>query len=116
ATGALREGPCWLAERGLLAWVDIAAGRVHLFDPARGADRAIEVGQPVGAAVPTDDGRLILAVRDGFALLDLDRAHVELIVEVERELTGNRMNDGKSDPAGRFWAGSMALDVRAGAG
>ena len=84
--------------------------------PSGPADRAIEVGQPVGAAVPTDDGRLILAVRDGFALLDLDRAHVELIVEVERELTGNRMNDGKSDPAGRFWAGSMALDVRAGAG
>ena len=115
ARAELAEGPCWLAERGLLAWVDITAGLVHLFDPATGADRALEVGQPVGAAVPTDDGRLALAVRDGFALLDLDRAEVELIVEVERDLTGNRMNDGKADPAGRFWAGTMALDMRAGA-
>jgi sugar lactone lactonase YvrE len=116
ARAELAEGPSWLAERGLLAWVDITAGLVHLFDPATGADRALEVGQPVGAAVPTDDGRLALAVRDGFALLDLDREEVALIVEVERELTGNRMNDGKSDPAGRFWAGTMAVDMRAGAG
>ena len=116
ARAELAEGPSWLAERGLLAWVDITAGLVHLFDPATGADRALEVGQPVGAAVPTDDGRLALAVRDGFALLDLDREEVGLIVEVERELTGNRMNDGKSDPAGRFWAGTMAVDMRAGAG
>lgn len=116
ARAELAEGPCWLAERGLLAWVDITAGLVHLFDPATGADRALEVGQPVGAVVPTDDGRLALAVRDGFALLDPDRADVELIVEVERELIGNRMNDGKSDPAGRFWAGTMAVDMRAGAG
>jgi sugar lactone lactonase YvrE len=113
ARAELAEG---LAERGLLAWVDITAGLVHLFDPATGADRALEVGQPVGAAVPTDDGRLALAVRDGFALLDLDGEEVALIVEVERELTGNRMNDGKSDPAGRFWAGTMAVDMRAGAG
>jgi len=116
ARAELAEGPCWLAERGLLVWVDITAGLVHLFNPATGADRALEVGQPVGAAVPTDDGRLALAVRDGLALLDLDRAEVELIVEVERDLTGNRMNDGKADPAGRVWAGTMALDMRAGAG
>ena len=116
ARAELAEGPCWLAERGLLAWVDITAGLVHLFDPATGADRALDVGQPVGAVVPTDDGRLALAVRDGFALLDPDRAEVELIVEVERELIGNRMNDGKSDPAGRFWAGTMAVDMGAGAG
>lgn len=116
ARAELAEGPCWLAERGLLAWVDIMAGLVHLLDPVSGADRALEVGQPVGAAVPTDDGRLALAVRDGFALLDLHRGEVELIVEIERDLTGNRMNDGKSDPAGRFWAGTMALDMRAGAG
>jgi len=116
ARAELAEGPCWLAERDQLAWVDIAAGLVHLFDPATGTDRALEVGQPVGAAVPTDDGRVALALRDGFSLLDLERGDVEPIVEVERELTGNRMNDGKADPAGRFWAGTMALDTRAGAG
>lgn len=69
AKAELAEGPCWLADRGLLAWVDITPGLVHLFDPSTAADRTLEIGQPVGAVVPADDGRLALAVRDGFALL-----------------------------------------------
>lgn len=116
AKAELAEGPCWLAERGRLLWVDISAGRLHLFDPASGEDRAIHAGQPVGAAVPADDGRLALALREGFALLDPDGGDVEWVAEVERQVAGNRMNDGKCDPAGRFWAGTMALDQTAGAG
>ncbi len=116
AGAELAEGPSWLASRQQLLWVDIMAGRVHLFDPARGTGRAVEVGQPVGAAVPADDGRVALAIRDGFALLDLDDGGVEPVADVERELLGNRMNDGKCDSAGRFWAGTMVMDQRAGAG
>jgi sugar lactone lactonase YvrE len=116
ARAELAEGPCWLADRERLLWVDIMAGHVHLLDPATGDDRAVEVGQPVGAAVPADDGRVALAVRDGFALLDLDSGRVETIAGVERDLGGNRMNEGKCDSAGRFWAGTMALDIRRGAG
>ena len=116
AKAELAEGPCWLADPGLLAWVDINAGLIHLTDPSTLRDRTLSVGQAVGAAVPTDDGRLALAVHDGFALLDMNTGEIELIAEVERELGGNRMNDGKADAWGRFWAGTMALDHRAGAG
>jgi sugar lactone lactonase YvrE len=116
ARAELAEGPCWLAQRGELLWVDITAGQVHLLDPATGNDRSIEVGQAVGAAVPTDDGRVALAIRDGFALLDLDTGLVETLVDVELDLPGNRMNDGKCDSAGRYWAGTMAFDPRPGAG
>jgi len=115
AKAELAEGPCWLADRGLLAWVDITPGLVHLFDPSTAADRTLEIGQPVGAVVPADDGRLALAVRDGFALLDPDDGTIDMLAEAERELPQNRMNDGKCDAAGRFWAGTMALDGRPGA-
>jgi len=116
AGAQLAEGPCWLADRQRLLWVDIMAGKVHVFDPDTGDDTAVDVGQPVGAGVPADDGRLALAVRDGFALLDLEDGRIETVAEVERELTGNRMNDGKCDSAGRFWAGTMAMEPRPGAG
>jgi sugar lactone lactonase YvrE len=116
ARAELAEGPCWLADRERLLWVDIMAGHVHLLDPATGEDRVVPAGQPVGAAVPADDGRVALAVRDGFALLDLDDGRVEPIAGVELEISGNRMNEGKCDSAGRFWAGTMAVDVRRGAG
>lgn len=116
AKAELAEGPCWLADRERLLWVDIKAGRVHLFDPRTGDDRSVDVGQPVGAAVPADDGRLALALRDGFGMLDLETGRTESIADVEREVPGNRMNDGKCDSAGRLWAGTMAVPPRPGAG
>jgi sugar lactone lactonase YvrE len=109
---ALGEGPCWLADRQRLLWVDILAGQVHLLDPETAEDRAIPAGQPVGAAVPADDGRVVLALQDGFALLDPGSGKLERLADVERDRPDNRMNDGKCDCAGRFWAGTMAVDER----
>ena len=58
----------------------------------------------------------LLAVRDGFARLDPDSGRVRRIADVEADRPDLRMNDGKCDPAGRFWAGTMAIDERHGAG
>jgi sugar lactone lactonase YvrE len=110
----LGEGPCWVD--GSLLWVDIPAGRVHRYDPADGSHGTAEVGQAVGAVVPRAGGGLVLAVRDGFARFDLDRGGLELIAAVEADKPGNRMNDGKCDRAGRFFAGTKADDDRPGAG
>lgn len=111
----LGEGPAWDDRHGVLVWVDIWAGRVHAYDPQTGHDEAVEVGQPVGAAVPRAAGGYALAVRDGFALLEPDGV-VRNVAKVEDHIPGNRMNDGKCDRHGRFWAGTMAADQRPGAG
>lgn len=116
ARAELAEGPAWLADRGLLVWVDIMAGRVHLFDPAAGTDRSLDAGEAVGAAVPADDGRLVLALASGFAFLDPASGGLERIADVEADVPANRLNDGKCDAAGRLWAGTMAMDDRHPAG
>ena len=65
------EGPAWDDANGTLVWVDIMGHKVHRYDPATGRDTAIDVGQPVGAAVlRRDQPGLILALQDGFATLD----------------------------------------------
>ena len=115
AVGAgLGEGPSWLDPE--LLWVDITAGVVHLLDPETGRDRAIRVPQSVGAAVPAVDGSILCAVREGFARLDPVTERFELIAPVETHLPENRMNDGKCDTAGRFWAGTQSERLTAGAG
>jgi len=106
ARAELGEGPSWDPATGRLVWVDITAELVHRFDPASGDDERFEVGQPVGAAVPASDGRLMLAVRDGFAFLDPASGEVQRIADVEADLDDTMMNDGKCDPAGRLWAGT----------
>ncbi|MEV8635369.1 SMP-30/gluconolactonase/LRE family protein [Streptosporangium sp. NPDC051023] len=65
----LGEGPRWDERTGTLLWVDIPAGRVHRLDPADDSHDTIDVGMPVGVAVPRARGGLALAVRDGFAVL-----------------------------------------------
>lgn len=108
----LGEAPSWDARSDRLLWVDITAGIVHRFDPRSGRDETFEVGQPVGAAVPTIDGGWALAVSDGFATLDPATGVIERIADVETEIPETMMNDGKCDPAGRLWAGTKDVEGR----
>jgi sugar lactone lactonase YvrE len=116
ARAELGEGIVWDDALARLVWVDIMRGRVHRFDPASGAADVREIGQPVGAAAPAADGSLVVATPQGFARLDFESVRLTPLAAVETDLPGNRMNDGACDPAGRFWAGTMALDERPGAG
>ncbi|MFI6498176.1 SMP-30/gluconolactonase/LRE family protein [Nonomuraea typhae] len=121
----LGEGPRWDGGTGTLLWVDIPAGLVHRLDPADGSQVTIDVGQPVGVAVPRTGGGLALAVRDGFAVLPesgtpesgTPGAGLRVVAAVTAaERPGNRMNDGACDRAGRFFAGTKAEDDTPGAG
>ena len=111
----LGEGPVWDEQRQLLLWLDILPGLVHRFDPATGSDDVLRVGKPVGSAGLRRSGGLVLAVEDGFALLDKDWQRVGQAV-VEHPGPRARFNEGKCDPAGRFLAGTMAYDLTPGAG
>jgi sugar lactone lactonase YvrE len=108
-TGELGEAPHWDASAGELVWVDIPTGAVHRIDPRTRRDRSFDVGQPIGAAIPRAGGGLVLALRDGVAVVDDSGFGLEWISTVERAETRTRMNDAKCDPAGRLWAGTMDL-------
>jgi sugar lactone lactonase YvrE len=113
AKANLGEGPVWDDRTGEVVWVDIMAHAVHRFDPRTGADRVADVGQPVGAVALRAGGGLVLALQDGFATL-ADDGSVEVIAPVEADRPDQRMNDGKPDRAGRFWAGTMSLQFTPG--
>ncbi len=102
------EGPIWDAETKLLYWVDILSNMLYAYNPATGENRGYNVGQHVGTVVPRASGGLMLALYNGFAAFDPDSGKLTLIADPEADLPDNRFNDGKCDPAGRFWAGSMA--------
>jgi sugar lactone lactonase YvrE len=112
----LGEGALWDWRFGVLVWVDVRAGRLLLSDPRDGSTRAVEVGQPVGAVMLRGESELLLAVRDGFASVDVTGGAVSELVAVEAHRPGNRMNDAACDAGGRCFAGTMALDRSPGAG
>ena len=116
ARATIGEGPVWDAKGNRLLWVDIPNHHVHSFAPDSGIATRLDLGQPVGSVAVRSDGGLIAALRDGIGLLGADSSVISEFVEIEKDKPGNRMNDGKCDCMGRFWADTMATDHRAGAG
>jgi sugar lactone lactonase YvrE len=116
AGAELGEGAMWSSDDHALWWVDITRHLIHRFDPGAGIDDSYPVGQPVSAVVSRAKGGLAITVEHGFALFEAATATVEHLVAVEADRPSNRMNDGKCDAHGRFWAGSMAYDFAPGAG
>ncbi|GIW96007.1 MAG: regucalcin-like protein [Pirellulaceae bacterium] len=108
AKATLAEGPCWLLDRQALLWVDIESCEVHCLDPARGQDQLWKLPCHVGVAVPTRRGDFLTATRDGFMRLDPETGQTTAIADPESDRPGNRFNDGKCDPQGRFWAGTLS--------
>ena len=104
------EGPVWLADEERLLWVDITRHLVQWFDPRSGGVKVLDVGRDVGAVAPTTWSGLVAALPGEFALVSSDGA-VRTVATVEADRPGNRMNDGKCDSQGRFWAGTMAYDL-----
>jgi len=108
-TSILGEGPLWLPESKQLIWVDIEGKRLNFYTPMSGAQKSIQLDQRIGAVVQSEDGRLVCALENGFYYLDLKTETLQTIANPESHLPNNRFNDGKCDPAGRFWAGTMPM-------
>ncbi len=108
AQAELGEGPRWHAGEARLYWVDIARRELHRFDPATGADERRVFEQPVGCFAFRRAGGLLLAMKDGFATLaDWDAKPAPFGDAVLAGRPDYRFNDGRTDPAGRFWVGSV---------
>lgn len=103
----LGEGSLWDVGDQKLYWVDIVDQKVMCFDPVRQANTEWATGQSVGTVVRTRGGRLLLALRHGVGVLDPSSGELRLLVDPEKDKPGNRFNDGKCDPRGRLWAGTM---------
>lgn len=104
---AIGEGAVWDVDTQRLWWVDIPVGLVHCTDVTCGTTETRTVGEPVGCLALREQGGLVLATSKGFKVLDWDSGALSPIADPEAHLPGNRFNDGQTDPAGRFWAGTM---------
>ncbi|SDO19236.1 SMP-30/gluconolactonase/LRE family protein [Alkalicoccus daliensis] len=113
AKARLAEGPFWDKEQQQLIWVDIEGKTVNFLDPL-GENEAHPVEQRVGVAVLSEKGYLYLGMDHGFYRYDRESRKLTQISDPEEELPGNRFNDGKCDPLGNFWAGTMVLEGEEG--
>ena len=112
----LGEGPVWDDKTKTLCWVDILAGHIHEFNPNTETCTTLDVGQMIGAVAICNDGDFLVALKNGLGIINRKNEKFTLFAHPESHLEENRFNDGKCDPAGRFWIGSMAIDEQPNAG
>lgn len=106
----LGEGSFWNYDTQELYWIDILSNQLHIYNPKTKTNRSITTPSNIGTVVPIDQNSAVVALQDGIYVLNTHSGETTLLSDAERDIPSNRFNDGKCDPSGRFWVGSMAYD------
>jgi sugar lactone lactonase YvrE len=103
----LGESPMWHPQEQVLYWCDIPGRSLHRLDPATGATRRWDFQVEPASCAPLLGGGLLLAMRDGLWHFDPASGARSLVVKPPYDPAKERFNDGKCDPQGRFWVGTI---------
>ena len=112
----LGEGAIWNHKTNELIWVNIDREILNFYKPELRNNKEMLTGQKIGTVVPAKSGQVLVALENGFYSLDPETGTKKFISNPETDIEGNRFNDGKCDPGGRFWAGTMSKNGEKGAG
>jgi L-arabinonolactonase len=108
----LGEGPVWDVESSMLYWLDCTGNRVGKpsiwsLNPRTGKTQHWFIKREIGAMALRKTAGAVLAANDGFYLYDFKSSALDLIAAVDTAGGRARLNDGKCDRRGRFFAGGM---------
>lgn len=113
---AVGESPVWHADEQAWYWVDIPARRIWRLDFASGATRHWTAAEMVACIAPRASGGLIAGMETGIFAVDLKddgTVRAERLAAPPELAPGMRFNDGRTDRQGRFWSGTMWMDMSA---
>jgi len=106
----LGEGSIWNSQTGELYFIDIEGKKLYTYKDATKKMSIYDVGERIGTVVPThDSSTVIIPLQNGIFEFDLKSKEKTLLSYPEKNRLQNRMNDGKCDPIGRLYVGSMHL-------
>ncbi len=110
AKASLGEGALWHRSSGQLYWVDIEGKQLHRYSPATQQNETFPMPSRIGTVVLDSDGNAIVALQNGIHRYNFASDSLALLVNPLDTLPNVRFNDGKCDPQGRLWVGSMHLE------
>jgi sugar lactone lactonase YvrE len=103
----LGESPFWHPDESRLYWVDIPAREIHRSDGQGGAVERWSMPSEPGCIAPAASGGLVIALRDGIYRATAWGGPLTVLARFSHDTATTRFNDGKADPQGRFWAGTI---------
>jgi len=107
------EGPIYWEDH--LYYVDIEGHALVKLNPVSGEESSWDMGERIGTVVPSESGDLLCAGDSGIYRFNPDTGQKQNLADPEADKRpDNRFNDGKCDPAGRFWAGTISTVKKPG--
>jgi len=110
----LGEGPLWHPERAQLFWFDIM--RKRLLTRTDEGPAEWQFDRHVSAAGWVDRDTLLVATETDLVRFDLPTGAQERVAPLEERNGETRSNDGRADPFGGYWVGTMGKSAEKGAG
>jgi sugar lactone lactonase YvrE len=107
ARASLGECPVWSVDEQALYWIDINAPSFNRFDPLTGANQTWPMPQSIGCFALRSRGGFVGALRDGIWIIGREGKLERKIADAPYDPIHHRFNDGRADPQGRLWAGTM---------
>jgi sugar lactone lactonase YvrE len=111
AKAEIGECPIWSSEDQRLYWIDINRQAFNRFDPKTGENQRASLPKMPGSYVLREGGGVVMAMQDGFYDYDPATERLEKRADAPYDTSRIRFNDGKADRQGRYWVGSMMLDM-----
>ena len=114
ARNAVGESPVWVPQDNALYWVDIPNGGLQRWSADTGHVMSWKAPEMLACITRHRNGGWVAGMESGFFRL---HAHSdgsldsELLANVAHSRPDMRLNDGRCDRQGRFWAGSMVLNM-----
>ncbi len=106
----LGEGAIWNYKTNEFYWIDIEGKELNIFSPKTNQNKTIQMPCRIGTVVPTTEkDEAIVALEDGIYIVNTKTDELSILSDVESDMIENRFNDGKCDPNGNLWVGSMHL-------
>ena len=106
----LGEGTWWNNKKNLLHWTDIVQGKLYTYNPKTKHETFKKFHGKLGCFAPCKNGSFLVGLDLSFFIYDPNSGRMTKFLDLEEEPPENRINDGTTDPYGRFWVGTMTAE------
>jgi len=103
----LGEGTLWVKEHNSIYFVDIKKKQIHILNIKNNNKRVVKVNKQIGFLAHIKKHIFILGLQGELRIVNLKSKKIIKSIWIEKDIPFNRINDGKTDPEGKFWFGTM---------
>ncbi len=103
----LGEGPLWVKSLNYIFFVDIKKKKILIFNNKTKRKKVLKIDKEIGFICFIKKNFYVLGLKSEIRIVNLNKNKTFFSLPIESNVSSNRINDGKVDPVGRLWFGTM---------